>query len=167
MNTKKEKVFAYVVMGIYLLFLCWLVLFKLADSIDKIPSMRGINLIPFHYDQLANTRFHRMEISYNILVFVPTGFFFSAFGKRKVISGIIASAILSLCFEILQWIFALGASDITDFITNTAGGALGTFLFFAMAKLFKGHQVRIVCIIGAIIEAIFIILMIVLIFFNN
>lgn len=167
MNTKKEKVFAYVVMGIYLLFLCWLVLFKLADSIDKIPSMRGINLIPFHYDQLANTRFHRMEILYNILVFVPTGFFFSAFGKRKVISGIIASAILSLCFEILQWIFALGASDITDFITNTAGGALGTFLFFAMGKLFKGHQVRIVCIIGAIIEAIFIILMIVLIFFNN
>ena len=167
MNTKKEKVFAYVVMGIYLLFLCWLVLFKLADSVDKIPSMRGINLIPFHYDQLANTRFHRMEILYNILVFVPTAFFFSAFGKRKVISGIIASAILSLCFEILQWIFALGASDITDFITNTAGGALGTFLFFAMGKLFKGHQVRIVCIIGAIIEAIFIILMIVLIFFNN
>ena len=86
MNTKKEKVFAYVVMGIYLLFLCWLVLFTLAGSVDKIPSMRGINLIPFHYDQLANTRFHRMEILYNILVFVPTGFFFSAFGKRKVIS---------------------------------------------------------------------------------
>ena len=39
MNTKKEKAFAYVVTGIYLLFLCWLVLFKLADSIDKIPSI--------------------------------------------------------------------------------------------------------------------------------
>ena len=86
MNTKKEKVFAYVVMGIYLLFLCWLVLFKLADFIDKIPSMRGINLIPFHYDQLANTRFHRMEISYKILVFVPPGFFLKKKKKRKVIS---------------------------------------------------------------------------------
>ena len=167
MYTKEKKVFVYVVMGIYLLFLCWLILFKLADSIDKIPSMRGINLIPFHYDQLSNTRFHKMEVLYNVLVFIPACFFFSALGKRKVISGIIVSAMLSLCFEILQWIFALGASDITDFITNTAGGALGTFLFFAMGKLFKGHQVRIVCIIGAIIEAIFIILMIVLIFFNN
>ena len=47
---RKEKIFAYIVMGIYLLFLCWLILFKLADSINKIPSMRGINLIPFHYD---------------------------------------------------------------------------------------------------------------------
>ena len=167
MYTKEKKVFVYVVMGIYLLFLCWLILFKLADSIDKIPSMRGINLIPFHYDQLSNTRFHQMEVLYNVLVFVPAGFFFSAFGKGKVTSGIIASAMLSLCFEILQWIFALGASDITDLITNTVGGAFGTFLFFAMGKLFKGNQLKIACIIGAIFEAIFIILMIVLIILNK
>ncbi|MGN1048177.1 MAG: VanZ family protein [Eubacteriales bacterium] len=167
MHTKEKKAFAYVVMGIYLLFLCWLILFKLADSIDKIPSMRAVNLIPFHYDQLSNTRFHQMEILYNVLVFVPAGFFFSAFGKRKVTSGIIASAMLSLCFEILQWIFALGASDITDLITNTAGGALGAFIYFAMGKLFKGNQLKIACIIGAILEAIFIILMIVLIILNN
>ena len=124
--------------------------------------MRGINLIPFHYDQLSNTRFHKMEVVYNVLVFIPAGFFFSALGKRKVTSGIIVSAMLSLCFETIQWIFALGASDITDVITNTAGGALGTFMFFTMGKLFKGHQVKIACMIGAILEAIFIILMIVL-----
>lgn len=73
---------------------------------------------------------------------------------------------LSLCFEILQWIFALGASDITDLITNTVGGALGTFMFFTMGKLFKGHQLKIACIIGAILEAVFIILLIVLIILN-
>ena len=167
MDTKEKRVFAYVVMGIYLLFLCWLILFKLADSIDKIPSMRGINLIPFHYDQLSNTRFHKMEVLYNVLVFIPAGFFFSALGKRKVISGIIVSAMLSLCFETIQWIFALGASDITDVITNTAGGALGTLMFFAMGKLFNGHQLKIACIIGAILEAIFIILMIVLSILNK
>ena len=167
MQTKKKKTFEYVVIGIYLLFLCWLILFKLADSIDKIPSMRGINLIPLHYDQLSNTRFHQTEVLYNVLVFVPAGFFFSAFGKGKVTFGIIASAMLSLCFEVLQWIFALGASDITDFITNTAGGAFGTFLFFAMGKLFKGHQLKIACNFGAILEALFILLMIMLLLFNN
>lgn len=168
MHTKGEKAFAYVVMGIYLMFLCWLILFKLADSIDKIPSVRGINPIPFHYNnQLSNTRFHRTEVLYNVLVFVPAGFFFSAFGKRRVISGIVASAILSLCFEILQWIFALGASDITDLITNTAGGAIGTALYFVMGKLFKGKQLKIACIIGAVLEALFIFLMIVLIFLNK
>ena len=143
------------------------ILVKEIQNIDKIPSMRGINLIPFHYDQLSNTRFHQMEVLYNILVFVPAGFFFSAFGKRKIISGIIVSAMLSLCFEILQWIFALGASDITDLITNTVGGTFGTFMFFATGKLFKGHQVKIACMIGAILEAIFIILMIVLSVLNK
>ena len=167
MHTKKEKAFAYVVTGIYLLFLCWLILFKLADSIDKIPSMRGINLIPFYYDRLSNTRFHLTEVLYNVLVFVPAGFFFSAFGKGKLAKGIIAGAMLSLCFEILQFIFALGASDITDLITNTAGGAIGAIIFFAMGKIFKGRQLMIACITGAVIEALFIILMIVLIILNN
>ena len=104
MYTKEKKVFVYVVMGIYLLFLCWLILFKLADSIDKIPSMRGINLIPFHYDQLSNTRFHKMEVLYNVLVFIPAGFFFSALGKRKVTSGIIVSTmfIVSVPRSLLQ-----------------------------------------------------------------
>ena len=163
----REKSFVYFVMGIYLLFLCWLILFKLADSINKIPSMRGINLIPFHYDQLSNTRFHWTEVIYNVLVFVPAGFYFSAFGKKKLVSGIVASALLSLCFEVLQWIFALGASDITDLITNTVGGALGTCMFFTLGKLFKGRQVEIVSIVGALLEAIFIALIIILILFNS
>ena len=108
-----------------------------------------------------------MEVLYYVLVFVPAGFFFSALGKRKVVSGIITSAMLSLCFEILQWIFALGASDITDLITNTVGGAFGTFLFFATGKLFKGNQVKIACIVGAVLEAILIIFMIVLSVLNR
>ena len=58
---QKNIIFAYIVMGIYLLFLSWLILFKLADSIDKIPSMRSINLIPFHSDQLSGSRFHVNE----------------------------------------------------------------------------------------------------------
>ncbi|MBO5155134.1 MAG: VanZ family protein [Eubacterium sp.] len=167
MQTKEKKTFAYIVFGIYLVFLCWLILFKLADSIDKIPSMRGINLIPFHYDQLSNTKFHQMEVIYNVLVFVPAGFFFTAFGKRKIIVGFAACAMLSICFEILQWIFALGASDITDLISNTIGGAFGTMLYFVLGKLCKGHQLKIACILGAILEVFFIILIIALSILNK
>ncbi|MCR4649087.1 MAG: VanZ family protein [Lachnospiraceae bacterium] len=164
MKNEKEKgrILAYIVMGIYLLLLCWLILFKLADNINKIPSMRGINLIPFYYDQLARTQFHLREVLYNIVVFVPAGFYFTFLGKKKVVFGIAFSALLSLCFEILQWIFALGASDITDLITNTAGGIIGSVVFFITNKLFKGHEILIVSIIGAIIEALLLGLLIVL-----
>ncbi len=110
----KGRIFAYIVFGIYLLFLCWLILFKFADSLAKIPSRRSINLIPFYFAQLSGSRFQKTDIIYNVIAFIPAGFFFTAFGKKKIMSGILLSAVLSLCFEVLQWIFALGASDITD-----------------------------------------------------
>ncbi len=158
-NTKqKNMIFAYIVMGIYLLFLSWLILFKLADSIDKIP---------FHYDQLSGSRFHVNEVFYNALVFIPAGFYFSAFSKRSVVWGIVSCAMLSLGFEITQWIFALGASDITDLITNTSGGFLGLGLFFITHKLFKGNEILIVSIIGAVIEVLLLGLLIILFFFSR
>ena len=164
---QREKIFVYIVAGIYLLLLCWLILFKLADSIDKIPSERGINLIPFWFGQLSNTRLQRNDIVYNILAFIPAGFYFSAFGKKKVISGIFGSLLLSLCFEVLQWIFALGASDITDLIMNTVGGVLGTGLYYATDKLFKGRQVKVISIAGAVLEGMLITLIVVLSISNS
>lgn len=163
MKKQKGIILAYIVFIVYLVFLCWLILFKLADSPEKIPSMRGINLIPFYYDQLAGSRFQLNEILYNVFVFIPVGFFFSALGKKKVIYGIMYSALLSFGFEVLQWCFSLGASDITDLITNIAGGALGAGLFFVLGKLLKGKEVIAVSIIGAILELLLISLMIILI----
>ena len=163
---QKEKIFAYIVVGIYLLFLCWLILFKLADSINKIPSMRGINLIPFHYDQIAESRFHFNEVLYNTIVFIPAGFYFTVMGKKKFLSGIVLSALLSLSFETLQWIFALGASDITDLIMNTVGGAIGAGTYWVSAKLFKGNEVKIISIICAILETLLVGLLLVLMISN-
>ena len=163
----RGKRFALIVMGIYLLFLCWLILFKLADSVEKIPSMRAVNLIPFYYDQLAHSSFHLKEVLYNVLAFIPAGFFFTAFGKKKLVSGIAVCALLSLVFESLQWIFALGASDITDLITNTLGGALGAGTYFGLGKLSKGRQVRIVTVIGAVLETGFLVLFLVLMIANS
>ncbi|SFU51217.1 VanZ family protein [Butyrivibrio sp. M55] len=151
-ESKKGKVFAYVVMGIYLLFLCWLILFKIADILDKIPSRRSINLVPFYYGGFNGSQFQLFDILYNMLVFVPAGFYFAALGKKKIISGIGGCFILSLSFEVLQWVFAIGSSDITDLITNTAGGVVGTVIYFLLRKISRGHEVKIVSIMGAIIE---------------
>ena len=151
-ENKKGRVFAYVVMGIYLLFLCWLILFKMADSFNKIPSMRSINLVPFYYGEFNGSRFQLFDIIYNILVFVPAGFYFAALGKKKAISGIGGCFILSLSFEVIQWVFAIGSSDITDLITNTAGGVVGTGIYFLLRKLSRGREIKIVSIIGAVIE---------------
>ena len=161
---QKGRIVAYIVMVVYLIFLCWLILFKLADSIDKIPSRRGINLIPFHYDQFEGSRFQLIDILYNVFAFIPAGFFFSALGKKKLISGIMLSFMLCFFFETVQYIFALGSSDITDILMNTTGGVIGAGIYYVFEKLFNDKGLLIGSVIGAVFEVLIIILLIVLMF---
>ena len=62
----KEKKISHVIFVVYLILLCWLILFKLAVTVDMIPHLRGINLIPFYYDK--GSPVHLREIIFNIIV---------------------------------------------------------------------------------------------------
>lgn len=84
-NNQKERKFSYVVFVVYLFLLCWLVLFKFATSMEAIPHIRGINLIPFHYDMENSV--HLKEVIYNIIVFIPCGVYLSAFFQEKYMAG--------------------------------------------------------------------------------
>lgn len=164
-NSKKEAVITYTVYSIYMLLLVWLVIFKFATSLDGIPSIRGINLIPFHYD--VDNSVHLKEVLYNVFVFIPAGFYFTAFASKKnILLGTVATSVLSLLFEIIQWVFAIGASDITDVITNTVGGLCGMLLFLIMGKITVKHRMTIVNVLGIIIEVLGVLLFVVLIISN-
>jgi glycopeptide antibiotics resistance protein len=58
---------------------------------------------------------------------------------------------LTLTFEVLQYIFALGRSDITDVIGNTLGGLIGMGIYALLAQLFKSKTPVIVSILAAIV----------------
>lgn len=162
MTRKKERIQTGVVFGVYLVLLIWLVLFKFSTSPAQIPHMRGINLIPFHYDQ--ETSFHAKEILYNLVVFVPAGFYFSALLGNC--ASLMATAGLSLSFEITQWIFAIGASDITDLIANTVGGGCGMLLFLLLGKMMGTKRMKFANTLGAILELVAIALLMILLLAN-
>ena len=46
--------------------------------------------------------------------------------KSKFYTKVLVIAGTSLCLEIAQYVLAVGRTDITDLITNTAGGFFGT-----------------------------------------
>ncbi len=56
-------------------------------------------------------------------------------GKCKILPSIATICGTSLILEVLQYVFALGTSDITDVIMNTAGGAAGYLLTYAFARI--------------------------------
>ena len=108
-ENNRSKMISYIVFGAYLFLLTWLVLFKFAFTIEEIPHLRQLNLIPFHYETSVAFITHMKEVIYNILIFVPAGVYFTAFlDKRKWWLGIGASFFVSLTFETVQWIFSIG-----------------------------------------------------------
>ena len=148
----KEERVSCAVFSVYMALLCWLVLFKLRVSAEDIQCIRSLNLIPFYYG--SESSIHLREVLYNVIVFIPAGFYFSAlFSKRNVLYAPTAVAAVSLTFEILQWIYSIGASDITDIITNTLGGFCGMLLFEFLGRHAERHRMKIVNTLGIIIEA--------------
>ena len=116
-----------------------------------IPHLRGVNLIPFYYDK--GSPVHLREIIFNIIVFVLAGFYLTAMlYKKNFFLSILGIIGLSLLFEIIQYVYSIGASDITDLITNTLGGLCGMILFGALGKVTTKYRMTIINFLGGGVE---------------
>ncbi len=150
-----QKKSSVVICGIYLVLLVWLVLFKFQVRFADLPHLRSINLIPFGEPLEVNDRIDVSESLYYILVFVPLGVYMGIFCPewplwKKVLPGFG----LSLLLETAQYAFAIGASDITDILTNTLGTLLGVGLFAGFTRVWKEKAVTAVNAIGLTIAII-------------
>lgn len=160
MYSKRQRNLTIGLMLIYLLALVWIIIFKLQFSLDNLDHLRNINLIPFAGSVIVNGVVDFTEVIDNIFAFIPYGIFICMLKREKsFISKIVPIFITSLLFEIIQFIFAIGASDITDLIGNTLGGIIGIGVFFAFYKIFKEKSYKIVntiSLIAAILLIVFI-----------
>lgn len=151
-KSERQKIYTYILFGIYIVMLMWLILFKFSVDFTDLPHIRNINLIPFAQSAVVNGRISISEIAYNVIVFIPMGVLVSMCKKewgfvRKALPAFAAS----LVFETLQYAFAIGASDITDLIGNTLGGIIGILVFALLVKMWKEKAVLIINIIATII----------------
>ena len=148
---KKSKTLTGILAAIYLILLTWIILLKMRFSFSDLPHIRNINLIPFHASVIVNGTIDFDKIINNFLVFLPVGLYTCMLKPHWNLFRKIAPAFfLSLLYEVLQYLFAIGATDITDLISNTLGGCAGVLLFVLLAKILKGRTVRILNIAAAV-----------------
>ena len=141
-NPKPEKrkiIITIVLLTIYLFALIWIILFKMSmfNEIFRPDRIRSINLIPFHYDEENN--YHMSELMVNMIIFAPLGIYLKML-KTGSIKAILCGLVISLIFETLQFVFEIGASDITDVIANTAGAAAGVGIYCLLNQNFKNTE---------------------------
>ena len=128
---------------IYLIALFWILLLKLGVQFSYMANRR-VNLIPFK-DAFSRGRIDFSEIILNVLIFVPLGMYAGVLFKRwNFGKKLFFFFLTSLMFELLEFVFRIGAFDVTDIITNTSGGITGLMIFVAIEKIFnnsvKAHK---------------------------
>lgn len=121
---------------IYFIALIWIILFKMQTPFTLIGQGRSINLIPFAGSVIVDGRIYVQEIVDNVLIFIPFGVFPCMLGREKPFLWQLApSFFTSLALEALQFLLAVGATDMTDLLGNTLGGLLGIGIFYLFAKV--------------------------------
>lgn len=105
----------------------------------------NINLVPLRSKQFYLDNFQTLlpiqkefliiEITGNLLLFLPFSWAFYALSRKKVKAVAVGVIIILLVFAIesFQYIFHIGTFDIDDLILNISGGFVGIFVF----KVFK------------------------------
>lgn len=136
----------FALLGVYLLLLAGVILFKLPFYSTAGDTTRVINLIPLagSFDDGGNLVWG--EIAYNTLLFVPFGIYLAMLTRWTFTRQLLAIAGLSLGFELAQYFFVLGVTDVTDLIDNTLGGVVGIGIAVALKKLFGARATRIVAV---------------------
>lgn len=131
-----------VVLAFYLVVLTWIILFKMQLSPEVVGTVRSVNLVPLAGATVINGALDYREAVQNVLAFVPFGLMMGMLmAGRPWWRALVPVAAVSLTFEVLQFVLAAGASDITDFLANTLGGAIGLGAY-ALVRVIARSDVR-------------------------
>lgn len=145
MSNEKKNTLTIVLFMIYVLALIWIILLKLQFSFAEIDRARSINLIPLQGSVIINGIVSLNEIFDNIIVFIPFGIYINMLkNKWSFIQKVLPIISVSLTFEVLQFIFAIGRTDITDLLGNTLGGIIGIIIYAVLLRIFKNKTIKII-----------------------
>ena len=165
-NTKENKAnkITKILLLVYLITLIWILLFKLGVHFSYMDK-REVNLIPFGRPLILNSKVDFGEIFLNVVIFIPFGIYTGVLRKRWTFGKkFFLFFLTSLIIEALQFIFKIGAFDITDIITNTSGGIIGLLIYFIIEKLFNNSAkaqkfINIIAAFGTILIVLFLALL--------
>ena len=94
------------------------------------------------------TDFALLQIVFNVLLFLPLGFFLRVLGRRGVVVALIVGAATSLLIETTQLTGVWGLFpcayrmfDVGDLLTNTTGAVLGSLLALAVPRRLRDADV--------------------------
>ncbi|HFI0517982.1 TPA: VanZ family protein [Streptococcus suis] len=149
----KDKKISLILFITYLLLLTWMIVYKMDLSIlyERYES-RSMNLIPLAGTAVYNGVLNYPEILFNVISFIPFGMYMEMlFRKASWVTNLGIILLVSLVFEVWQYVFLLGIADITDLLANGFGGAIGINIMYVLTSIWREKaytRVNILCLAG-------------------
>ena len=137
---------------VYLVLLAWVVLWKL--EVPWVGEERVVKLVPFVATPDAGPS-ARLEVAVNLVLFVPFGVYLALLAPswpRWRSAGVVAVA--SALLEAAQYVLAVGRSDVTDVVVNTAGGLAGLVVLGVARRLLRARTsgvLVVACALGTLV----------------
>jgi glycopeptide antibiotics resistance protein len=127
--------------AIYVLLLVWIVMWKLGMPHLGDGHLRQLKLVPFVASGLHGGS-APAEVVVNLLLFVPFGLYLSCLKPAwPWVRAALTMCGVSVAMEGAQYVLAVGSSDVTDVITNTAGGVAGLALVALIRHVRAGRAI--------------------------
>ena len=147
MKDKKMSLFLFIT---YLLLLTWVIVYKMDLSVLYGRYESGsLNLIPLAGTAVYNGVLNYPKILFNIISFIPFGMYMEMlFRKASWVTNLGIILLVSLVFEVWQFVFLLGIADITDLLANGFGGAIGINIMYVLTSIWREKaysRVNILC----------------------
>ncbi|MBW9146780.1 VanZ family protein [Clostridium sp. CM027] len=150
-KSKYKSISKFIIICIFVAYIAIIfkiVVFKYPGSIHifstRAASLRRLNLIPFKlwvdFFENASSLGWAWAISNlfgNIIIFIPLGYLLPLILKKakSILPVACMSFVFSLVLESLQYVLAIGSSDIDDIILNTLGGVIGYLCYKVVTKI--------------------------------
>ena len=130
--TKLAKILTSIMFALYLITLAYIIIFKANIHLltsGGVPEFRNISFALY---------FNGKETLLNIAAFMPAGLFLMLLSASNKFKGkAIICFLISILFEVTQYLLMVGTSDLTDVITNTLGGILGILCYHIIQRVLK------------------------------
>ncbi len=138
---------------VYLVLLVWAILWKLEAPWTIQSGERVVKLVPFVATGCAGAS-TSFDVVVNVLLFVPFGLYLGLLTSWSWRRSGATMAAASVALEITQYVLAVGSADVTDVLTNTAGGLAGFGLFALARRRLQARTVPVMtrlCAIGSVL----------------
>jgi glycopeptide antibiotics resistance protein len=151
-NARRQHGVLITVFVVYLILLTWIVLWKLAvPSIGAAAFLpHPIKWVPFVASGDAGAS-NPLEVLANVVLFIPFGIYLRLLAPKwrswKVVGIMVGT---SLIFETTQQVLSIGSFDVSDVISNTAGGAVGLLLLMLIRRGLQARTLGVVTTIGVV-----------------